>query len=363
MPTAQLCKAKSARPTHQNIGDFFSSLNPFGGPNMARMREGSSSTKACAQPSFTRGQRVSSSRNDCAMPVDQDLASIHTIMSSNISGIVSRSDKLDDLNEKSEDLVTCSRQFSKASKKTGGGWSSWNPFSAAKSSSQAAGLARSLPSKPIDRGMPGTNMPDMALQDAIGSMATNARAIDNELVEQNASLDELDACLDDDNSGSSIGNIEQDDVADTLANIQGQLTGLGSQFMRGPFSAATAAVAGGDTLLALTRLQEFSGSFPLTADLCAVVGADLATAKAAAKQLAAGDATVDAMAIIATLLALAQFAETLSDKRAVWELVAKKARTWLKASCNGLQLGDAVASNMAGHGFAAAYAQLVAVLG
>ena len=361
---AQLCKAKSARPTHQKIGDFFSSLNPFGGPKMVHMREASPSTKARAQPSFTRGQPVSSPRNACAMPIGQDLASVQTIMSSNISGILSRSDKLDNLNDRSEDLATCSRRFSKASKKTGGGWSIWTPFSAAKSSSPSAGLTRSLPSKPIDRGMPVTNMPDRARQDDIGSMAANARAIDNELAEQNALLDELlDACLDEDNSGSSIGNIEQDDVADTLANTRGQLTGLGSQVTRGPFTAATADDAGGDTLLALTRLQEFSGSFPLTADLCAVVGADLATAKAAAKQLAAGDATVDAMAIIATLLALGHFAETLSDKRAVWELVAKKAHTWLKASCDGLQLGDAMASNMAGHGFAAAYAQLVVVLG
>ena len=290
--------AKSARPARQIlIGDLFGSLNPFGGPK-----------------------------------IDPGLNSTKVIMSNNISGLLSRGEALDDLADRSEDLAMNSAQFFKASKKTGGGWSGWNPFSAAKS--QSADLTRSLPS--TNPGMQDANTSDSALQAVIGHLAAQASAIECELDEQNAVLDDMMP------SGPNVAA------------------------MPGASKMSKMSKTTGDTLLALTRLQEFSGAFPLTADLCTVVGADLATAKAAARQLAAGDAAVsaaDAMTIIATLLALAHFAETLSGKRAVWELLAKKAHAWLKASCCGLQLGDAVASNMARHGLAAPYAQLVAALG
>ena len=94
--------------------------------------------------------------------------------------------------------------------------------------------------------------------------------------------------------------------------------------------------------------QDFAGSFPLTAELAAIVGADLAQTHAAAAQLlaaansgaggrggrAASAATIGAL--LGTALAISFLERKLAGRKAVWGLLAAKARMWAAKAAAGL---------------------------
>ena len=95
---------------------------------------------------------------------------------------------------------------------------------------------------------------------------------------------------------------------------------------RSSSTSPTAAFAG-DALQTLVSLQDFDGSFELTARLASSI-------KVAMETIAqtAGAAGVSEL-IMATAFAVAYFETKLADLADDWQLVVMKARKWLSKSC------------------------------
>jgi hypothetical protein len=89
-------------------------------------------------------------------------------------------------------------------------------------------------------------------------------------------------------------------------------------------SKAKPALAPDALLEEIIKHQEFSGAFDLTASLMAMVGCDLAEAKAAAQRLKISER------LVATALVITFFRNKLAALRTEWTLIEAKAAKFLK---------------------------------